>query len=73
MVKKVLIILEHVYRLGGAAVADIAQLLGVKEDDGPKDNQINTAAGIKGLPVMTAQATNQAVMSDNATNKAKSK
>jgi hypothetical protein len=69
-------ILDTAYRLGGAAVADIAQLLGVKEDDVNEiQSAVNTAVGMfvpQGNPVMTAQATNQAVMSVvNATNKAK--
>ena len=69
-------ILDTVYRLGGAAVADIAQLLGVEEDDVNEiQSAVNTAVGMfipQGNPVMTAQATNQAVMSVvNATNKAK--
>ena len=69
-------ILDTVYRLGGAAVADIAQLLGVEENDVNEiQSAVNTAVGMfipQGNPVMTAQATNQAVMSVvNATNKAK--
>ena len=69
-------ILDTAYRLGGAAVADIAQLLGVKEDDVNEiQSAVNTAVGMfvpQGNPVMTAQATNQAVTSVvNATNKAK--
>ena len=69
-------ILDTAYRLGGAAVADIAQLLGVEENDVNEiQSAVNTAVGMfvpQGNPVMTSQATNQAVMSVvNATNKAK--
>ena len=58
-------ILDSAYRLGGAAVADIAQLAGVDEDDVNEiQAAVNTAIGLfipKGNPLMTSQATNQAV------------
>mgnify|MGYP003114571952 FL=1 len=58
-------ILDTAYRLGGAAVADIAQLAGVDEDDVNEiQSAVNTAIGFfipKGNPLMTSQATNQAV------------
>ena len=60
-------ILDTAYRLGGAAVADIAQLAGVDEDDVNEiQAAVNTAIGLfipKGNPLITSQATNQAVQS----------
>ena len=74
--EKALDVLDTAYRFFGAGAADIAQLTGVSEDDVNEiQAAVNTAIGTfipQGNPVMTAQATNQAVMSVlNATNKAK--
>ena len=58
-------ILDTIYRFPGAAIADIAQMAGVNEDDVNEiQAAVNTGIGMvipKGNPIMTSAATNQAV------------